>query len=91
MKIFHKLKILKQLFKRNNYTQSYRSPDGRVYYQTVKKYSNGIGWTSLALINAGLAEGKGRDKFSWFILSFLLGPFATAYIVFTNSKKIKFE
>lgn len=47
---------------------------------------NGIGWGSLSLVNAGLAEQKGRDKFSWGLLSLILGPLATAYIVFTNPK-----
>eukprot|EP01080_Neovahlkampfia_damariscottae_P001445 gene1445-12064_t len=66
------------------------SGDGRtVYYQTVKQYSNGIGWTSLALINAGLAEGKDRGKLSWFFLSLFLGPFATAFIVFFPRPEIK--
>jgi len=35
---------------------------------------------TLSLVNAGLAEQKGRDKFSWFLMSLILGPLATAYI-----------
>lgn len=38
-------------------------------------------WFSLALINAGLAEQKQRSRLNWFLLSLLLGPFATLYIV----------
>lgn len=38
-------------------------------------------WISLALINAGLAEQKNRSRFAWFLLSLLLGPLATLYIV----------
>jgi len=43
-----------------------------------------FGWGTLGLINAGLAENKGRNRVSWLLLSFLLGPVATAYIVFAN-------
>ncbi|CAM3254583.1 hypothetical protein BRIN106911_02590 [Brevibacillus invocatus] len=37
----------------------------------------GIGWGTLALINAGLAQGKNRSGFNWFLISLLLGPLAT--------------
>jgi len=40
-----------------------------------------IGWGSLALINAGLAQGKNRSGLNWFLLSLLLGPFATLLLV----------
>lgn len=50
----------------------------------VKK--NGLGWGTLSLINAGLAEQKGRDKALWGILSLFLGPLATAFIVLTKPK-----
>jgi hypothetical protein len=40
-----------------------------------------IGWGTLALINAGLAQGKERSGFGWFILSLFLGPIATLAIV----------
>ncbi|TQL42856.1 hypothetical protein FB468_0865 [Leucobacter komagatae] len=43
----------------------------------------GLFWITLALVNAGLAEQKNRSRFSWFLLSLLLGPFATFYIVAT--------
>ena len=33
------------------------------------------------MINAGLAESKGRSRMNWFLLSLLLGPFATFLIV----------
>lgn len=39
------------------------------------------GWGTLALINAGLAQGKGRTGFAWFLISLLLGPIATLVIV----------
>jgi hypothetical protein len=40
------------------------------------------GWGTLALINAGLAQGKGRSGLIWFLISLLLGPIATFLIVF---------
>jgi len=40
-----------------------------------------VGWGALALINAGLAQGKGRSGLSWFVISLLLGPVATLLIV----------
>jgi hypothetical protein len=40
-----------------------------------------IGWGTLALINAGLAQGKNRSGLLWFLLSLLLGPIATLVIV----------
>lgn len=39
------------------------------------------GWGTLSLINAGLAQGKGRSGLNWFLLSLLLGPFATFALV----------
>ncbi|XQW84516.1 antitermination protein NusB [Thalassotalea piscium] len=40
-----------------------------------------VGWGTLALINAGLAQGKGRKGLNWFLISLLLGPIATLLIV----------
>jgi Flp pilus assembly protein protease CpaA len=40
-----------------------------------------VGWGTLALINAGLAQGKGRSGLSWFLVSLVLGPIATLAIV----------
>jgi len=39
------------------------------------------GWGTLALINAGLAQGKGRSGLNWFLASLLLGPLATFLLV----------
>ena len=38
-------------------------------------------WFTLSLINAGLTQGKGRSGLNWWLLSLLLGPFATFLIV----------
>lgn len=40
-----------------------------------------IGWGSLAMINAGIAQGKNRSGLNWFLLSLLLGPIATFILV----------
>ena len=45
----------------------------------IGKY--GVGWVGLALINAGLAQGKNRAGFNWFLLSLLMGPLATFALV----------
>jgi len=39
------------------------------------------GWGTLALINAGLAQGKNRSGLLWFLLSLVLGPVATLVLV----------
>lgn len=40
-----------------------------------------VGWGTLSLINAGLAQGKGRSGFLWWLASLFFGPFATFLIV----------
>lgn len=40
-----------------------------------------VGWGTLALINAGLAQGKNRSGLLWFALSLLLGPLVTLLLV----------
>lgn len=43
--------------------------------------SYAVGWGSLALINAGLAQSKNRSGLNWFLLSIFLGPIATLALV----------
>lgn len=40
-----------------------------------------VGWGTLALINAGLAQSKGRRGLIWFLISLLFGPLATLLLV----------
>ncbi len=40
-----------------------------------------VGWGTLALINAGIAQGKNRSGLGWFFLSVFLGPIATFILV----------
>lgn len=40
-----------------------------------------VGWFTLSLINAGLAQAKGRSGLAWWLVSLFLGPLATLLIV----------
>jgi hypothetical protein len=40
-----------------------------------------VGWGTLSLINAGLAQSKGRSGLLWWLASLVLGPFGTLLIV----------
>lgn len=46
-----------------------------------------IGWGTLSLINAGLAQGKNRSGLNWFLLSLLLGPVATFILLFVEKRR----
>ena len=45
-----------------------------------------VGWGTLALINAGLAQSKNRSGLTWFLISLFLGPVATFILVAFCSK-----
>ncbi|MDQ0744059.1 hypothetical protein QFZ62_001367 [Clavibacter sp. B3I6] len=45
------------------------------------RWIGSYGWVTLALVNAGLAEQKGRSRWTWFVVSLPLGPIATFLIV----------
>ena len=49
--------------------------------QFMNANNGAIGWGTLTLINAGLAQGKGRSGLAWWLLSLFLGPVATLLIV----------
>jgi hypothetical protein len=40
-----------------------------------------VGWGTLTLVNAGLAQGKGRSGLLWWVASLFFGPIATFLIV----------
>ena len=46
-----------------------------------------LGWGTLAMINAGLAQSKNRSGLAWFLISLLLGPIATFLIVVLDKVK----
>jgi hypothetical protein len=48
-----------------------------------------VGWFTLSLINAGLAQTKGRSGLSWWLVSLFLGPIATFLIVVLEPAKSK--
>lgn len=43
-----------------------------------------VGWGTLSLINAGLAQAKGRSGLLWWIASLFFGPVATFLIVISD-------
>jgi hypothetical protein len=49
--------------------------------------SYAVGWFTLALINAGLAQAKGRSRLAWFLASLFVGPIATFLVVATDPAK----
>jgi hypothetical protein len=40
-----------------------------------------VGWGTLSLINAGLAQSKRRSGLLWWLISLFIGPVATFLIV----------
>ncbi len=48
-----------------------------------------VGWGTLSLINAGLAQAKGRSGLLWWLLSVLFGPIATFLIVVLPKAKLR--
>jgi len=47
-----------------------------------------VGWFTLSLINAGLAQSKGHGGLVWWLASLLLGPIATFIIVAVLERKV---
>jgi hypothetical protein len=47
------------------------------------------GWGTLALINAGLAQGKNRSGLLWFLLSLPFGPLVTLALVLLPKVRAK--
>jgi len=45
-----------------------------------------VGWFTLSIINAGLAQSKGRSRTNWWLASLFLGPVATFLSVITDEK-----
>lgn len=46
-----------------------------------------VGWGTLSLINAGLAQTKNRSALSWWFFSLFLGPIATLLIVVLDAPR----
>lgn len=45
-----------------------------------------VGWFTLALINAGLAQSKRLSGGTWFVVSIFLGPIATLMLLFRDGR-----
>ncbi|WP_461207455.1 hypothetical protein [Clostridium sp. DL1XJH146] len=45
-----------------------------------------VGWGSLALINANIAQCKNKSGLLWFIVSLFVGPIATLILCFSDGK-----
>jgi len=43
-----------------------------------------VGWGTLSLINANLAQAKNRSGLAWFFISLLIGPIATFLLAIWN-------
>jgi hypothetical protein len=56
-----------------------------MYYNA--QYGYFVGWGTLSLINAGIAQAQGRSGLFWFLVSLFFGPLATLALVLTHSKK----
>ena len=50
-----------------------------------------VGWGTLSLINAGLAQSKNRRGLMWCLLSLVLGPFATFLIIVPDKVRLDGE
>lgn len=46
-----------------------------------------VGWFTLSLINAGLAQVKGRSGLGWWFGSLFFGPICTLLIVVLDPKE----
>jgi hypothetical protein len=50
-------------------------------------YGYAVGWGTLSLLNAGIAQAQGRSGLVWFLASVFFGPLATLALVLTHSKR----
>ena len=46
-----------------------------------------VGWGTLSLINAGLAQSRNRSGLLWWVASLFLGPLATLLIVILDKER----
>jgi hypothetical protein len=56
-----------------------QQPQAMPAIQTTGEYA--VGWFTLSLINAGLAQSKNRSGLGWWFASLFLGPICTLLIV----------
>ena len=58
----------------------------RFFLRTPMNESYAVGWGTLALINANLAQLKGRSGIGWFLGSLLGGPVATLLLAILDPR-----
>ena len=46
-----------------------------------------VGWGMLALLIAGIAQGKNLSGFGWFLGGLVFGPIALLFLLFLNKQK----
>ncbi|MEK7516072.1 MAG: hypothetical protein AAB562_00585 [Patescibacteria group bacterium] len=49
-----------------------------------------VGWFTLAMAIAGIAQGKNRSGFGWFLLGLIAGPFALAILLLCGKLRAKY-
>lgn len=78
-------------FRRANVTdlKPIRRPAVDHYFSVANGAPWFVGWGTLALINAALAQGKNRSGLLWFLLSLPLGPVATLLLVLMSRVRSK--
>ena len=64
----------------DHFIQSRVEPEGKM--ENTEYF---VGWGTLTLINAGLAQAKGRSGLLWWLISLFLGPIATFLVVLLPS------
>lgn len=52
----------------------------------MKSEEFAVGWLTLSLINAGLAQAKGRSGLWWWVGSLFFGPICTLLVVVLERK-----
>ncbi len=58
-----------------------------VIAQTTNIPGFAVGWGTLPLINAGLAQSKNHSGLLWWLISLLLDPIATLLIVVSSGQQ----
>ncbi len=54
---------------------------GQATVRVIEEPGYYVGWGTLSLVNAGLAQSKNRSGLLWWLASLLLGPLATFLLV----------
>jgi hypothetical protein len=59
-----------------------------LFADAAKQSAYGAGWLTLAMLNAGIAQGKNRSGLWWFLLSLPFGPITTFFLVALFDKRL---